>query len=97
MNVSRMFLATAATLSVLAAAGCTAPQTAPEVATAPMVVPTPAPEQVAVAETMPSHPALQKERPALPISETPVYVAPEPAKSAPSADFTERPPQADRN
>lgn len=99
MNVSRIFITTASAMSVLAAIGCTSTQRAPEVAPAPMVVEAAPPQPVAVAEVMPSHPALQNERTAevAVTEEAPVIVAQEPAMAMPAADFTERPPQADRN
>jgi hypothetical protein len=91
MNVSRILITAASALSVLAMIGCSSTRSAPEVVPAPMVVeaPPPAPVVVVVAEPMPSPPALQ--------NDAPVIVSQAPVMTMPAQEFTERPPQADRN
>ena len=99
MNLSRTFFATVATVSVLAAIGCSSKQPAPEVAAAPMAVPAAPPEQVAAADTMASRPAMQTERSSDVVvsQDAPVVVAKAPDMAAPASTFVERAPQPDRN
>ena len=89
MNFPRIFVTTAAAISMVAAIGCSSTRTTPDTATAPMVMPVAPPEPIAAADTMPSHPALE--------NSAPVIVANDSTMNTAATDFTERAPQADRN